>query len=293
MPPDNHVMISKPISELNRDIDDRDATQSSGVSFSLSEFRPVLAWILPPLIALILVAVAVELWVRVADVSIWVMPRPTTVVDSFFSDFDRYFTEGLKTLAVSLSGLALGTLAAILLAAGVAHSSILERVVLPIAIMVKVTPVVAFIPLFIIWLGYGWQPKIAIAALITYFPVLINAIAGFRDIDPRMHDFFRSVDASTWEIFRHLRLPAAVPYLFASLKISVTLSLIGAVVAEFFLSGQGGLGAVVAIEQSNLRLEKVFSAVLMLTLIGVTLSTAVVVVERLFSWRLDQPVSAS
>lgn len=253
----------------------------------------MLAWVLPPLIALILLAVAVEIWVRVGDVSVWVMPRPTTVIENFFADFGRYFGEGLKTLGVSLGGLAIGTAAATLLAAGVAHSNILERAILPIAIMVKVTPVVALIPLFMIWLGYGWNPKIAIAALITYFPVLINAIAGFRDVDPRMYDFFRSVDASTWEIFRHLRLPAAIPYLFASLKISVTLSLIGAVVAEFFLSGHGGLGAVIWIEQNNLRLEKVFAAVVMLTLIGVTLSTAVVFAERLFSWRLDQPVAAT
>ncbi len=282
-------MISKPISDL----DQLNAAPARRIPLALVDLRPLLGWILPPLIALLLVAVAVEIWARVADVSIWVMPRPTTVLENFFTDFSRYFSEGLKTLGVSLGGLALGTAAATLLAAGVAHSQILERAVLPIAIMVKVTPVIAFIPLFIIWFGYNPAPKIAIAALITYFPVLINAIAGFRDVDPRMHDFFRSVDASTWEIFRHLRLPAAVPYLFASLKISVTLSLIGAVVAEFFSAGQGGLGAVISIEYDNLRVERVFAAVLMLTLIGVTLSTAVVVAERLFSWRLDQPVSAS
>ncbi|MDE2892599.1 MAG: ABC transporter permease [Chloroflexota bacterium] len=282
-------MVSEPLREL----DHLDAEATGRIPLGPPDVRPMLAWVLPPLIALLLLAVAVEIWVRVAEVSIWVMPRPTTVVENFFTDFGLYFTEGLKTLGVSLGGLAIGTAAATLLAAGVAHSNILERAVLPIAIMVKVTPVVALIPLFIIWLGHGWNPKIAIAALIIYFPVLINAIAGFRDVDPRMHDFFRSVDASTWEIFRHLRLPAAIPYLFASLKISVTLSLIGAVVAELFLSGHGGLGAVIWIEQNNLRLEKVFAAVLMLTLIGVTLSTAVVLAERLFSWRLDQPVAAA
>ena len=281
------------VSEHIRELDQFDNPATRRIPFAPPDLRPLLAWVLPPLIALLLLAVAVEIWVRVAEVSIWVMPRPTTVIENFFADFGRYFTEGLKTLGVSLGGLAIGTAAATLLAAGVAHSNVLERAVLPIAIMVKVTPVVALIPLFIIWLGHGWNPKIAIAALITYFPVLINAIAGFRDVDPRMHDFFRSVDASTWEIFRHLRLPAAIPYLFASLKISVTLSLIGAVVAEFFLSGHGGLGAVIWIEQNNLRLEKVFAAVLMLTLIGVTLSTAVVLAERLFSWRLDQPVAAT
>ncbi|MDE2966354.1 MAG: ABC transporter permease [Chloroflexota bacterium] len=281
-------MISEPI----RDLDHLEPT-TGRIPLAAPDVRPLLGWIVPPLVALLIAAVAIEVWVRVAEVSVWVMPRPTGVIENFFADFGRYFNEGLKTLGVSLGGLAIGTAAATLLAAGVAHSQLLERAVLPIAIMVKVTPVVALIPLFIIWFGHGWNPKIAIAALITYFPVLINAIAGFRDVDPRMHDYFRSVDASTWEIFRHLRLPAAVPYLFASLKISVTLSLIGAVVAEFFLSGQGGLGAVIWIEQNNLRLEQVFAAVLMLTLIGVTLSTAVVVAERLFSWRLDQPVTAS
>jgi NitT/TauT family transport system permease protein len=281
------------ISEPTQDLEHLNTTGSRRIPLALPDVSPLLAWVLPPLIALLLVAVAIELWVRIGDVSVWVMPRPSGVLENFFADFGRYFSEGLKTLGVSLGGLAIGTAAATLLAAGVAHSQVLERAILPIAIMVKVTPVVALIPLFIIWMGHGWNPKIAIAALITYFPVLINAIAGFRDVDPRMHDFFRSVDASTWEIFRHLRLPAAIPYLFASLKISVTLSLIGAVVAEFFLSGQGGLGAVIWIEQNNLRLEQVFAAVLMLTLIGVTLSTAVVVAERVFSWRLDQPVAAS
>lgn len=281
-------MVSEPI----RDLEHPNPT-TGRIPLAAPDLRPLLGWIVPPLLALLIAAVAIEVWVRLAEVSVWVVPRPTGVIENFFSDFGRYFNEGLKTLGVSLGGLAIGTATATLLAAGVAHSQVLERAVLPIAIMVKVTPVVALIPLFIIWFGHGWNPKIAIAALITYFPVLINAIAGFRDVDPRMHDYFRSVDASTWEIFRHLRLPAAVPYLFASLKISVTLSLIGAVVAEFFLSGQGGLGAVIWIEQNNLRLEQVFAAVLMLTLIGVTLSTAVVVAERLFSWRLDQPVTAS
>lgn len=247
-----------------------------------------LPYVLPPLIALLLAGVAVEIWVRAADVSQFVMPRPTAVIEEFFTEFPRYFSEGMRTLAVSVGGLALGTSVAVLLAAGVAHSQLLERAVLPIAIMVKVTPVVSVIPLLIVWLGYGWEPKVTIAALITYFPVLINAIAGFRDIDPRMHDFFRSVSASEWEVFRRLRLPAAIPFLFAALKISVTLSLIGAVVAEFFTAGQGGLGSVIAIEQGEVRLYKVFAAVIMLTVLGIVLSTALILCERLWSWRVDQ-----
>ena len=255
---------------------------------ALPDVGSALPYVLPPLVALLLAGVAVEIWVRAADVSQFVMPRPTTVIEEFFTEFPRYFSEGMRTLAVSVGGLALGTSVAVLLAAGVAHSQLLERAVLPIAIMVKVTPVVSVIPLLIVWLGYGWEPKVTIAALITYFPVLINAIAGFRDIDPRMHDFFRSVSASEWEVFRRLRLPAAIPFLFAALKISVTLSLIGAVVAEFFTAGQGGLGSVIAIEQGEVRLYKVFAAVIMLTVLGIVLSTALILCERLWSWRVDQ-----
>ena len=255
---------------------------------ALPDIGSALPYVLPPLVALLLAGVAVEIWVRAADVSQFVMPRPTAVIEEFFTEFPRYFSEGMRTLAVSVGGLALGTGVAVLLAAGVAHSQLLERAVLPIAIMVKVTPVVSVIPLLIVWLGYGWEPKVTIAALITYFPVLINAIAGFRDIDPRMHDFFRSVSASEWEVFRRLRLPAAIPFLFAALKISVTLSLIGAVVAEFFTAGQGGLGSVIAIEQGEVRLYKVFAAVIMLTVLGIVLSTALILCERLWSWRVDQ-----
>ena len=255
---------------------------------ALPDIGSALPYVLPPLVALLLAGVAVEIWVRAADVSQFVMPRPTAVIEEFFTEFPRYFSEGMRTLAVSVGGLALGTGVAVLLAAGVAHSQLLERAVLPIAIMVKVTPVVSVIPLLIVWLGYGWEPKVTIAALITYFPVLINAIAGFRDIDPRMHDFFRSVSASEWEVFRRLRLPAAIPFLFAALKISVTLSLIGAVVAEFFTAGQGGLGSVIAIEQGEVRLYKVFAAVIMLTVLGIVLSTALILCERVWSWRVDQ-----
>ena len=259
---------------------------------ALPAAAPLLQMLIPPLIALIAAGAAIEIWVRAAEVSIYLLPRPSSVLEEFFGDFGRYFEAGMQTLGVSVGGLAIGTLGATVLAAAVAHSPLLERALLPIAIMVKVTPVVAVIPILIIWLGYGWEPKVAITALITYFPVLINAISGFRDVDPRMVDFFRSVDASTWETLLRLRLPAAIPFLFAALKISVTLSLIGAVVAEFFIAREAGLGSIVRLEYEQLGLPSVFAAVLMLTLLGVALSTAAVAVERLLSWNPHTPPSA-
>jgi len=247
--------------------------------------RAVLPYALPPLIAAVLAGITWELWVELADVSKFVVPRPSAVAEALFDDFGFFISEGLRTLWVAVGGLALGALAALALASLMAHSRWLERALLPIAIGIKVTPIVAVAPLFVIWFGFGWEPKFAIAAMITYFPVLINAIVGLRDVDPRSLDFLRSVRASPWEVYRTLRLPSALPYLFAALKIAATLSLIGAVIAEFFTSGQGGLGSVIAIENRELRLDRLFAAVVMLAVIGVLLNVGISIVERLWlSW---------
>ena len=222
---------------------------------------------------------------ELTDVSKFVVPQPSAVAETLFKDFGFFITEGLRTLWVAVGGLALGTGMALALASLMAHSRWLERALLPIAIGIKVTPIVAVAPLFVIWFGFGWEPKLAIAAMITYFPVLINAIVGLRDVDPSALDFLRSLRASPLEVYRTLRLPSALPYLFAALKIAATLSLIGAVVAEFFAAGQGGLGAVIAIENRELRLDRLFAAVVMLTGIGVLLNMAISIVERLWlSW---------
>ena len=247
--------------------------------------RAALPYLLPPLVAVLLGAIAWELYVEVRGTSKFILPRPTAVAVALFTDLGFFAREGLRTFWVSAGGLAIGTLAALLLATAMAHSYTLERALLPIAIMVKVTPIVAVAPLFVIWFGFGWEPKVAIAALLTYFPVLINAIVGFRDVDPRALDFLHSVAASPGEIYTRLRLPSALPYLFAALKIAATLSLIGAVVAEFFAAGQGGLGSVIWLENRDLRLDRLFAAVMVLAVIGVLMTAAISIVERaLLSW---------
>jgi len=247
--------------------------------------RSALPYLLPPLIAALIASAVWEAWVEINDVSKFVLPPPSAVAGALFSDLDFFAREGLRTFGVAAGGLAIGSGAAVLLAIAMAHSATLERALLPIAIAVKVTPIVALAPLFIIWFGFGWQPKVAIAALITYFPVLINGIVGFRDVDPGALDFLRSVQASPREVFFRLRWPSALPYLFAALKIAATLSLIGAVVAEFFAAGQGGLGAVIDEENRLVRLDRLFAAIVTLAVIGVLMNVALALAERrLLSW---------
>ena len=247
--------------------------------------RAALPYVLPPLIAAALLLVGWELYVQIANESKFVLPAPSAAIDALFSDFGRFAGDGWRTLWVALAGLTLATSVALAFAVVMAHSELLERALLPIALMAKVTPVVLLAPLFVIWFGFGWEPKVIVAALIVYYPVLINSIVGLRDVDPQALDFLRSVDASRREILWHLRAPSALPFLFAALKISVPLSLIGAVVAELFAAQQGGLGALISLELRELQLEKAFAAILMLAAIGVMLNTAILLLERAtMSW---------
>ncbi len=252
---------------------------------SVHWIRSSSSYIAPPLIAILITSAAWEIYVTLAHISEFILPRPSIIIVTLLSEIKYFAVEGLQTFWVATSGLAIGMSLALLLAAAMAHSSILERALLPIAIMVKVTPIVAIAPLFIIWFGFGWEPKVAIAALITYFPILINGIVGFRDIDQLALDFMRSINASKREIFVHLRLPNGLPYLLAALKISSTLSLIGAVVAEFFAAGQGGLGSVIFIANNNQEIDKVFAAVITLATIGILTNSTIILLERyILSW---------
>ena len=138
---------------------------------------------------------------------------------------------------------------------------------------------VAIAPLLVIWLGFGPLPKIIVAALISFFPILANALTGFRAVNPTMLAFLRSIHASRLEIFIKLRLPYALPYLFAAFKVATTLSVIGAVVAEW-TGAERGLRAVAMRAHSNLDMVTLAAAVLVLALFGIGLYLIVGALER-------------
>lgn len=237
-----------------------------------------------PFVTLTLVVAAWQAYVRLRDLPVYLVPGPAVVARRFLSDPWFFYAEGGVTLTEALLGLALGGGVAIVLGAALAHSRALERSVLPWAIALKVTPIVAVAPMFTIWFGFGLLPKVLIAALLTFFPMLINAITGFRAVNPGALDVLRSVDASNTTIFWKLRLPSALPYLFSALKVSVTLSLIGAVVAEWSGAGRG-LGRVILLAQSNLDLPTLFAGVFTLASLGIGLTVALSLLEqRLLFW---------
>ena len=245
----------------------------------LAALLPTLAYVAPPVIALVALAVGWELWTRLADVKVYILPGPVVIFRRLFGDVGHFSYHGFVTLWEAMAGFGLGATVAFVGATLMAHSRLLERSLLPLAILVKVTPIVAVAPLFVVWFGFGSWPKVLIAALITFFPVLVNAMVGLRSVNPGALDFFRSIHASRAEIFFKLRLPSSLPYLFAAFRISIPLSVIGAVVGEWF-TGDRGLGSVIIVAHNNLDMPTLFSAVLVLAFIGIGLTIFTAYLER-------------
>ncbi len=232
-----------------------------------------------PLLALAVLIALWESWVRLADVHEYLLPAPSAVGAALVDEPGRYASAAAETAAAAAGGLVLATVGALLLAVAMAHSRAVERALYPPALVLKLTPIVAVYPLFTIWFGFGLWPKMLVAALITFFPTLVNAVIGLRSVDPAALDLLRSLNASPQQVLWRLRLPSALPYLFAALRISVPLALIGAVVAEF-LSGDGGMGQLILIANGDLDTATLFAAVVVLVAMGVLLTGLLAYSER-------------
>ncbi len=238
-----------------------------------------LAYVVPPALILLVCALVWEVWTRSSDVPEYILPAPSTVLARLLSDPGLFAREGAVTLGEALLGFVVGAAVALIGATLMAHSRAVERGLYPLAILVKVTPVVAIAPLLVIWFGFGPTPKVVIAALITFFPVLVNGVTGFRSVDRGAADFLRSLRASRREVFLKLRVPSALPYLFAAFRVSIPLAVIGAVVGEWF-SADRGLGSMIIVAHSNLDMPTLFAAILVLSIIGIGLTAIVAAVER-------------
>ena len=170
----------------------------------------------------------------VLDIPQFELPAPSAILRHIASDPEFYITNARVTLWEAFLGFWLGLFGALAVATVMAHSRFVEQAVTPLAVLVQVTPLIAYAPALVIWLGFGLKPILVGTALVCFVPFLFNAVVGFRSIDPATHELLRSVDASKREVFVRLRVPHALPYLFSAARIAVGLALIGAVLTEFF-----------------------------------------------------------
>jgi NitT/TauT family transport system permease protein len=237
------------------------------------------ATVLPAIAGLGVVFAAWEAWVHLRDVKPYIVPAPSKVAERLYEDPWLFIEQGLRTLEGALLGFLAGALVALALATLMAQSRLLERSLFPLAILLKVTPIVAIAPLLTIWFGFGLMPKVFIAALVVFFPIMVNALVGFRSVNPNALALLESLSASRPEVFLKLRVPSSLPYLFAAFRVAIPLSVIGAVVAEWF-SGDRGLGAVIYVANNNLDMTTAFGGIFMLAVLGVGLFILTTVVER-------------
>lgn len=226
-----------------------------------------------------------EALVRVSNTPVYLLPAPSLVFHTLAQHLPTYLQAALITFGEALLGLLLGSSVAMCTAILVTFWPRAEQGVMSLAILVKSTPLVVIAPLLTIWLGFGWQPKVIITALVTFFPILVNALVGLQTIAPSLQDLFRVWRASRWEALWHLRLPHSLPHLFAGLKVSAPLALIGAIVAEW-TGASGGLGRTMWLAYTNLNLPFLFAAIFIITAAGIALYQTITCVERrLAYWR--------
>jgi len=209
----------------------------------------------------------------------YLLPGPASVVRAALNFSIPWHTHLAVTTLEILGGFALAGAAGVALGVAIAWSPTIARALVPFLVFVNTLPKVAVAPLFLLWLGYGIVPNVLIAALIGFFPVVINTAVGLTQVDDELLDLGRAFGAPTWKVFLKIRLPNALPYVLSALKITATAAVVGAIVGEFVAS-QAGLGMVIVNAQTNLNTPVAFAALLWISIIGLTLYGAVCLAAR-------------
>ena len=244
---------------------------------------------LAPAIGVVGFLVLWQTTVRVLHIPRYELPAPWDILRHLASDPGYYWTNGRRTAWEATLGFLLALVAGLGGGSVMAHSRFVDRAMQPLAVLVQVTPIIAYAPAIVIWLGFGLEPILFLTSLVCVVPFLLNAVTGLRAVDANVLELARSVDASRREIFWRLRVPSALPYLFTAARISVGLALIGAVLGEFFGGVTKGLGYSVKLAQSrNLPLQ-LWGSVFVLALVGSLATVAIGALERvLLRWHASQ-----
>lgn len=237
------------------------------------------------LATLLALVAALALWegaVRLTGISALVLPGPLRVLASLRDGLaDGFFLKHIRaTVAEVLLGLAGGSALGVALGALLFHFPAAERVVRPYVVASQALPKLALAPIFVLWFGFGLTPKVLITALIVFFPLFENTLAGLASPRPEERELFRALRAGRWQTFWRLRLPSALPYLFAGLRVAAVLAVVGAVVSEY-VGANRGLGALIIAAQGTLDTAQMFAVFVLLTALGLALYGAVVALERL------------
>jgi NitT/TauT family transport system permease protein len=240
------------------------------------------------LVVLLALFLAWEAAVRLLAVKPVILPPPSAIWVEFWSDPVWYLRHGWYTLLVTLGGFGIALVVGVFLAVVIVESTIMEQTVYALIVGLNSVPKVAVAPLFVIWLGTGVEPKIAIGFLIAVFAIVIEMVLGLKSVPPDILDLAKSLRGGRLATLWRIRFPCALPSLFAGMKVAISLALVGAIVGEF-VSSQRGLGYVILIAQGTFDTARVFAAIMVLAVMGVVLFWLVASAERLaIPWHSSQ-----
>ncbi|MEO8299124.1 MAG: ABC transporter permease [Burkholderiales bacterium] len=252
--------------------------------------KPSQRWI--PLLAIVLALLGWEALVRLANIPHYTLPAPSRVLITLWANLDSLLLSWWFTLRVTLAALALAAVGGVMLAALFALSRPLELALLPFAVVLQVTPLVAIAPLILIYVDSTTAALLLCAWIVAFFPILSNTVTGLRSADRHLHELFTLYRASPWQRLKWLLVPSALPYFLAGLKICGGLSLIAAVTAEMVAGAAGReTGLASRILEASFRTEtpKMFAALLLLVLTGLLIYGALEVLSRVVLRRLRAP----
>ncbi|MCC7451846.1 MAG: ABC transporter permease [Anaerolineae bacterium] len=252
-------------------------------------YRKVSRRLLPTLLIFVGVLAAWELVIKVFDIQRFLLPAPSVILDTFLRVYPRLVSQGWLTFQNAWWGFAIGCGAGILFGLLSARFTGFSRALMPYAIAVNSVPIIAFAPITNVWFGLlNPMSKIAIVVILTFFPAMINTVRGLTSADPSSLELMRSYAATSLEVFRRVRLPTALPYIFNALKLATTLSMIGAIVAEYFGGPTTGLGVNIANDAALIRYPMVWSEIIIASALGIMFYFVVSMVERLvMPWHIS------
>jgi NitT/TauT family transport system permease protein len=245
------------------------------------KFVTALRWGATPVLLLVLFALW-ELGVKVMKVSELILPAPTRIFESLFKALGTSQTwhDAQVTTTEAVVGFLIALVFGVITGVILGKVPLIEISLRPLIVASQVVPKVALIPLFVIWFGFGMSSKIIIAALMGFFPIMLNVQLGVRSVDPGQRDVMRSLNASRWQTFRHLELKSTLPYVFAGMEVGIVFSIIGAIVGEY-LGGSEGLGYGIVTTLNQMDAPALFAVIILLSTLGLILYFLVNVAKRL------------
>ncbi len=250
--------------------------------------RALSAMWLRPLIFLLLLFWLWDLAIRLFQIPPYQIPAPKAVVETLWAEWPSLLAEAWPTTVATVEGFLLSAVFGISIAVLIVASRTVESYVYPLLVFSQSIPKIAIAPLFVVWFGFGMLPKVLSAFLLGFFPVVVSAVQGFKSVEPDMIDLARAMEANRLQVFRMISFPHAMPSIFAGLKVSITLAVVGAVVGEF-VGSNSGIGYLLQRSIGTFELPTMFAALIVLSMIGVMLFWVLDVFERFaVPWHASQ-----